>query len=321
VKVESGRRIVPTTLGVTLIQGYKQIDADLFKPTVRAHIEAQISLVAEGRVAKDGLVRHALREFAQKFAYFVRKMDKMDALFEACFSPLADSGKPFCKCGKTGRFLKLISSRPPRLYNPHTEEVLSLPHGGAVKLYRGRVCPICNFEALLYTVGERTYPLCAACFNDGAALVHDGNPKGPVNFCPLAEFHPLVAELAVCPCPESDGMLILDPTGGPNWRLVSTRTNVVVTLPRGAHKISLLDQYDHETGCRLMDVDFHKSQSPLEGGATRYVGCILNDELLESLIETKYTSTKAPGRGRGRGRGKGRGGRSKGDPRLSFRDF
>ena len=139
VTVGGGRRVIPTDLGVVLIQGYKRIDPDLCLPSVRSHIEKQISLVAEGKANKDSLVSHCLREFEKKFEYFVRKMDKMDALFEASFSPLASSGKPFCKCGSTNRYLKLIPSRPQRLYNPQTEEVLPLPQGGVIKLYNSKV--------------------------------------------------------------------------------------------------------------------------------------------------------------------------------------
>ena len=56
------------------------------------------------------------------------------------------------------------------------------------------------------------------------------------------------------------------------------------------------------------------------------VGCILNDELLESLIETKYTNTQQPRKGKGRGgrgkgKGKAKGGRGQQDPKMSFRDF
>ena len=55
-------------------------------------MEKQIGLIAEGKAEKEAVVLHTLDQFAQKFRYFVTKIDRMDALFEASFSPLASSG-------------------------------------------------------------------------------------------------------------------------------------------------------------------------------------------------------------------------------------
>ena len=59
---------------------------------VRAHVEKQIGLIAEGKAEKEAVVLHTLDQFAQKFRYFVKKIARMDALFEASFSPLGSSG-------------------------------------------------------------------------------------------------------------------------------------------------------------------------------------------------------------------------------------
>ncbi len=59
---------------------------------VRAHVERQIGLIAEGKAEKEAVVLHTLDQFAQKFRHFVTKIARMDALFEASFSPLASSG-------------------------------------------------------------------------------------------------------------------------------------------------------------------------------------------------------------------------------------
>jgi DNA topoisomerase-3 len=58
----------------------------------------------------------------------------MDALFEASFSPLASSGKVLSKCGKCNRFMRLIASRPSRLYCGTCEQVYAMPQGGAIKV-------------------------------------------------------------------------------------------------------------------------------------------------------------------------------------------
>jgi DNA topoisomerase-3 len=92
--------VVPTELGVTLVRGYQLIDPELCRPQVRAHVEKQIDLVAKGEADKDAVVAHCLEEFRSKFAFFVAHIARMDALFEASFSPLASSGKVLSKCGK-----------------------------------------------------------------------------------------------------------------------------------------------------------------------------------------------------------------------------
>ena len=53
----------------------------------------------------------------------------MDALFEASFTS-AETSKIYTRCGKTMRYLRIINSRPPRLYNPLTEDIYIMPLGG-----------------------------------------------------------------------------------------------------------------------------------------------------------------------------------------------
>lgn len=59
---------------------------------VRAHVEQQIALVADGKADKGAVVEHALQQFLQKFLFFVENIQRMDSLFEASFSPLTASG-------------------------------------------------------------------------------------------------------------------------------------------------------------------------------------------------------------------------------------
>ncbi len=73
----------------------KSLKKKRVSPQVRSHVEVQIGMIAKGQADKEAVVAHALQQFRQKFLFFVAKVARMDALFEASFSPLASSGEHF----------------------------------------------------------------------------------------------------------------------------------------------------------------------------------------------------------------------------------
>jgi DNA topoisomerase III len=338
--LESGRRLVPSKLGLVLCQGYHQIDSGLVLPKIRSDIEDQCNKIAKGLADRDDVVRRAIEIFHDKFQYFVKNIDKMDMLFGSSFAKLEDVGKPFTRCGLSNRYLQFISGPPQRLYNKYTETVYPLPAGGIVKQWTGRKCTVtdCNFELCLYSCGQpqRTFPLCPNCFNkpEWSLAADDTNlnsvdkedlhkerqiqkvaGKQLVLECPLPDHHPLIEELTVSPDPDSGGVLILDPHMGPKWRLVSTREPTIVNLPKSIEKIFVMKKTDEILGCHYMNIEFKSGETPLEGGATNHKCCFPTDELMQNISRVFHGSerNKAPsrgGRGRGSGgRGRGRGGR------------
>jgi DNA topoisomerase-3 len=68
------------------------------------------------------------------FVILLFQIENMDALFEAQFSPLADSGRALSKCGKCLRYMKYISAQPARMYCGTCEEVYYLPQKGTIKV-------------------------------------------------------------------------------------------------------------------------------------------------------------------------------------------
>lgn len=345
-QVHAGRQLIPTVLGITLIRGYQSIDADLCLPEIRSFIEQQITLIAKGQVDHGHMVQHALQQFSAKYKYFVNQIEKMDVLFEAQFSPLAESGRMLSKCGKCIRYMKYISIRPARLYCATCEEVYALPQSGTIKLYKELTCPLDNFELVLCSLpgpDGKSYSLCPYCYNnppfEGIETVFGGHSIGKANKsggmpCSLCR-HPTcrhsVIKQGVCACPECDGTLVLDPVSAPKWRLDCNKCNCLVYLPYNSHRISTTDEHCNECGSTILEVDFNKKDTPLKDGATIHKACVLCDELLHSMVEMKHGKSffRRPGRGRGRGGGRGRGrGRGRGhannkneDPRMSFRDF
>ncbi|KAI8538181.1 hypothetical protein RHMOL_Rhmol09G0082200 [Rhododendron molle] len=273
------------------------------------------------------------------------KIDNMDALFEAQFSPLSDSGRLLSKCGKCLRYMKFISTQPSRLFCSTCEEVYYVPQKGAIKLYKELTCPLDNFELLICSFPGpegKTFPFCPYCYNsppfEGIGSLFGASKAGgsvqlgkgagmPCFLCPHPTCqHSLIAQ-GVCACPECNGTLVLDPVSAPKWRLYCNMCNCLVFLPEGAHRITTTEERCVECDSTIIEVDFNKKTTPLQDGTTLYSGCILCDELLHSLVEMKYgkSFSKRIG-GRGRMRGKGRGGRGRGgrkpeDPKMSFRGF
>ena len=72
--MNSGRRLVPTPLGTTLIRGYQCIDADLCLPDIRSFIEQQITLIAKGKADHLQVIQHVIQQFMKKYSYFVKKV-------------------------------------------------------------------------------------------------------------------------------------------------------------------------------------------------------------------------------------------------------
>lgn len=65
---------------------------------------------------------------------YTMQIENMDALFEAQFSPLSESGRFLSKCGKCSRYMKYISAQPSRIYCNTCEEVYYVPQRGTIKV-------------------------------------------------------------------------------------------------------------------------------------------------------------------------------------------
>ncbi|CAI2383861.1 unnamed protein product [Moneuplotes crassus] len=86
VTIEKGkdgvRRFKPTKKGIALAEGFKELDKDLFEPTVRRYIEYQWKKVAKGRTAFASAREDALAMFKTKLEKFIGSIEvlqkKMD---------------------------------------------------------------------------------------------------------------------------------------------------------------------------------------------------------------------------------------------------
>ena len=341
------RTLIPSTLGVVLVHGYRAIDADLVLPDVRSAIEQFCDLIAKGEADKRSVLEHSLANFIAKFKYFSANMAKMDALFEAHFSPLAQTGKLLSKCGKCLRYMRFIEAPPKRLFCASCEETYPLPQNGTVKLYKELRCPLDQFELVLFSLGNKdtamgkSYPLCPYCYSHppsfGEEEVQVGDKMG-CNACrhPGCRHSGVYNGLLDCPgvsisdnsrCP---GVLVLDANSKPNWRLACNEPNCNILLRFHSDIHNITPQRSTpcgECGSQSLAVfDFNKTKTPLPDGATTYTGCIVCSDVINSLSEVSLGRTKnmqivrqeRAKRAAGRG---GRGRRPPRDPKMSFSDF
>jgi DNA topoisomerase-3 len=331
--VSSGRRLVPTKLGIVLVNGYSAIDPELVTPKVRSDIESQCNLIAQGRAKFQDVIDHSLNMFRKKFEYFLANISKMDALFESSFTSLAQTGKPMSRCGKCRKFMNLIDKKPVRLFCRFCDEAYPLPSGGTVRLYKELTCPLDGFELVLIShpgSGGKTYPVCPMCFND-PPFEDRKSMTGGMNCheCLHATCKHSMASLGVCACTQpgcTNGTLCLDPESKPKWRLDCNKCNFQVRLFSGEdatppHKISVTDEQCDECNSFLLDIIPHQ----MSGDETEFRGCIVCDDRLHAEGTFSRSARMRSGGGGGRGKRKGgrrqKGSRKNIDPRMTFDGF
>ncbi|CAD5215795.1 unnamed protein product [Bursaphelenchus xylophilus] len=327
VTVGANRTLIPTKLGIALIRGYQQVDPELILPSMRSDVETQLNYIAKGQADYETVKGHVLAMFRLKFMYFVENIGEVDQLFEANFTTLANCGKPLSRCGKCRRFMKLVDSRPQRLFCPNCNDTYALPTGknSQIRLHKERKCPLDDFELLYFhTPGGKlsdTYAFCPYCYNYPP---FEGMRKGDgCNNC----FHPSCPQSAITQgvsqcltdCNNRTGVLVLDPQSGPKWRLSCNKCPAVVGVFEGAQKVKVLESKCDFCGALQMTAEYREGKSKLPDGSLKYSGCAFCDFEKKTLNEDCVNLNHAHlnkqiqiGGRSGRGRGRGRGGRGRG---------
>ncbi|EDV28672.1 uncharacterized protein TRIADDRAFT_49643 [Trichoplax adhaerens] len=316
VKITGSRRLQPTQLGIVLIHGYHKIDSDLALPTMRADVEKQLNLIAAGKADFKAVVNYVVDIFRNKFCYFKDSVSNMDHLFEVCFTKLAETGKPFCRCGSCNRYMKLIVAKPSRLYCKTCDQTYSLPQNGTIKLYKELKCPIDDFELVLFSANTGTakaVPLCPACYTkspypDVAKNLMCNQCLHPT--CPHSMMQNRILDCQIC----DQGSIVLDAPSAPKWRMTCNKCKFFVPLLQNASKVSVKEETCH-CPTNIITIEF-KDESPFPNGKKSHSGCLNCDEIfvklikLESVIEEQLRGGHRghrQGRGGKRGRGRGRG--------------
>ncbi len=262
-----------------------------------------------------------LDSYRQKFENFRKNIGLMDELFESCFSTLLHTpgmSKPFSKCGKCRRYMKIIHKQPARLFCEICDETYSLPVKGSIKLFSENICPLDEFELVLWRGGTgesgKTIIVCPYCYNHASVpQIEDANAGMTCSICTVPTCQFSVARLAVAPCwNDCHGTLVLDVVSAPKWKLSCSLCALAILLPEGAKKISVTETICEDCGSMQLLVDFNKNRLPAplvnSGRGTIHQGCFMCDQIIANECSESKTKITYGKRGKGRGRGRGRGG-------------
>ncbi|GMI22240.1 hypothetical protein TeGR_g10356, partial [Tetraparma gracilis] len=136
--------------------------------------------------------------------------------------------------------------------------------------------------------------------------------------CPLPDLHPNIEQLTVCPDLAGGGVFILDVTNSNNkTTFISTKSPITLHLPKQIKSVRVLDRREEVTKCRLIEVEVKEGEF-VEGigeGGSKFVGCMVTDEVLMRIIRKSVGSERMKGGG-----GRGGGGRGGGRRRREDRD-
>eukprot|EP00746_Dinoflagellata_sp_MGD_P159613 gnl/MRDRNA2_/MRDRNA2_86731_c0_seq5.p1 gnl/MRDRNA2_/MRDRNA2_86731_c0~~gnl/MRDRNA2_/MRDRNA2_86731_c0_seq5.p1 ORF type:complete len:237 (+),score=52.38 gnl/MRDRNA2_/MRDRNA2_86731_c0_seq5:41-712(+) len=77
----TSRHMVPTGLGLALIEAYRRVDNELCEPSVRAFMEKQVSQIADGSSTMEDVIKHNIELFHKKYCNFRDQLDKITPIF------------------------------------------------------------------------------------------------------------------------------------------------------------------------------------------------------------------------------------------------
>ena len=161
------RKMIPTQLGIVLVHGYQRIDSELVLPNSRASVEKILNQICTGEKDYKVVLTETIAMYKAKFKFFSDHINLMDELFSVSFTTLAESGKPFSKCGKCRRFMKYVPQRPQRLFCNNCNQTYSLPQNGSIQVFKDDRCPLDGFSLLQYESanGLKQFVFCPLCYN------------------------------------------------------------------------------------------------------------------------------------------------------------
>ncbi|CAJ0845269.1 1164_t:CDS:10 [Entrophospora sp. SA101] len=229
----------------------RKIDPDLSLPTMRSDIEKQLNYIASGKAEFSKFLEYFLKLFAEKFKYFGEKIDLMDELFEANFSPLASVGK---------------------IYEIYSNEVSGL----ITKILRDQY-----HYGITNNIIYRPQRLhCSVC-NETYSLPQNGNIKmeKPPSYVPTVT---VIHHLRML----KKGKLILDQTSSTNsFKLYCTICKSIVKFKDTVKGVSV----KKNESCKKEDCEVNVIKIQLKENSPTVEGCVLCDEEVIALLENRFS--------------------------------
>jgi len=101
----------------------------------------------------------------------------------------------------------------------------------------------------------RSYPLCPYCYNQPA--FRDMKKHSGCNLC----LHPTCPQgfyvNGIASCLQCDnGVLVLDPSSGPKWKVGCNKCDVIFHLFEDAHKITVEESKECDCGAQLLKIEY-----------------------------------------------------------------
>mmetsp|Transcript_14337 Transcript_14337/g.26973 ORF Transcript_14337/g.26973 Transcript_14337/m.26973 type:complete len:824 (-) Transcript_14337:117-2588(-) len=304
----SSRRLIPTKLGLALINIYLAIDPELATPTVRSSIEKRVSQIAKGEANYDEVVNSTIAIFKQKFQHFASNISRFDDVF-APTRPTIEA-KVLSKCGVCFRYMKLLI--PPGLKCESCDKTYKLPHNAVLKARPDVLCPLDRFELVLITTPTYSSPICPKCFTEPP--FEDVGESMSCLSCPNYECQHSSGKLEVSSCTRCDeGSFVLNGYKKPQWLLQCSTCLIAFKVFDGAKKVEVLKSNCTKCDAKMVKVEYKESPWPTPD----HSGCLFCDPELSRLCEFENTTTRPfSARRRGhRGRRGGRRGRRRGGRR------
>jgi len=91
--IKCGNDFKPTPVGLSLVEVYQAIDIKLYKPYLRAQMEKEMNMIAEGKKSKDEVLSDAIREMQKIFNQVVSLREKMVSVLTSKYTKfVGDTG-------------------------------------------------------------------------------------------------------------------------------------------------------------------------------------------------------------------------------------
>lgn len=121
-----GRYMLPTPLGLSVIESFLRLDDQLVLPEIRAMMEKEVASIADGELDKNVVMDHNLKWFSQRFENFRGNISTMDQMLKEMLQPT----KVHLKLTKNF-FPSASASDPPSAGRPQSQKRKS--HGAGAE--------------------------------------------------------------------------------------------------------------------------------------------------------------------------------------------